>query len=69
MSISLHFRLFVAIIGRVTLTVSLPNAGESLGTSWRFSSSNPLATNQALGLLLLSGFHLREQTQQTDIHF
>ena len=28
-----------------------------------------LGTNQAWGLLVPSGFPLREQTQRTDIHF
>ena len=69
MSIDLSCHLFVAIIARVNLSVSLPHVGESLGTSWRFSSSNLLATNQALGLLVPSEFPLREQTQRTGIHF
>ena len=68
-SIDASSHLFVAIIARVALSVSLLHVGESLGTSWRFSSSNPYATNWALGLLVASGFPLREQIQQSDIHF
>ena len=59
----------MTIIASVTLSESLLHVGESLGTSWRFFSSNPLATNQALALIVSSWFPLREQTQRTDIHF
>ena len=61
MSIDLSSHLLVALIARVTVSVSLSRVGESLGTLWRFSSPNPLAANWALGLLarLYLGFECK----------